>query len=87
MDEAELALVDEIVALWRSRLCDINWFVRCLNEPITRWANQENNCSGHFFEGRFKSQALPDERALLSCMAYVDLNPIRANMTQTPENV
>jgi hypothetical protein len=36
-------------------------------------------------KSRFKSQALLSEEALLSCMAYVDLNPVRANMTATPE--
>jgi hypothetical protein len=85
LEAFERATISDIVNVWRSRLFSISWFMRCLNQPIARQANLEDECSGKFWESRFTSQVLKSEEALLSGMAYVDLNPVRSGMAETPD--
>ncbi len=83
---AEAQRLHEQATIFRARLQDLSWFIRILNQSIACMANAEDLCRGRFWEGRFKSQALLDEHAVLAAMIYVDLNPVRSCMAATPED-
>ena len=87
IEEQIQALVDcpERIAKLRQRLCSLSWFMGRLNEYIARAANKEDGVKGRFWEGRFKCQALLDLVAIVSGMAYVDLNCVRSGVAKTPE--
>lgn len=69
----------------RERLQNLGWFMKALKEPLARMANQEDECTGNFWESRYKSIAILDEEALLATCAYIDLNPLAAGIASTPE--
>jgi len=69
----------------RKRLASMSWLMKLIKEKLARQANKEDKVTGHFWEGRFKSVPLLDEAAVIAGMVYVDLNPIRARIAETPE--
>jgi len=69
----------------RERLCSLSWFNRYLKEKIAKRANKEDQVTGHFFESRFKSIRIATEAAAIACSMYIDLNPVRAGIANTPE--
>ena len=82
--ETRQLMLDDPERLERARrtLGSLSAFMKHLKQPIARRANLEDGCEGHFFEQRFYSGALLDDDALLTAMAYVDLNPVRAGEVQ-----
>ncbi|MFO0537712.1 MAG: transposase, partial [Planctomyces sp.] len=76
----------EKLAAVRSRLSDVSWWMRLLCQNIAQRANREDGEVGKFWQARYRAVRLLDEVAILSCAAYVDLNPIRAAMAQTIAN-
>ena len=82
-ERRELLLDDpKRVARARRTLGSMSDFMKHLKQPIARRANLEDDCTGHFFEQRFYSGALLTEEALIAAMAYVDLNPVRAELAE-----
>ena len=73
------------MATSRERLQSISWFMKCLKEPLSRLANRQDKVRGAFFESRFKSVAILDDEALLAIGAYIDLNPVAAEIAEAPE--
>lgn len=82
LDTLVAALLEdpERLAVLRDRLGDLSWYMARLNETVARRANAEDDCTGRFWQGRFASKDLPDERSVWACMAYDALNPVRAHV-------
>lgn len=82
----EVSNAKEKLRYYRDNLTNISKFIGYINEKVARRANTEDNRTGRFWESRFNSQAILDDEALLKTLVYVDLNPIRAGIAETPEN-
>ncbi|MDP7070473.1 MAG: hypothetical protein QF561_03895 [Phycisphaerales bacterium] len=81
----EILAKDGRIAVLRKRLSSVSWFMAKLKEPIARRANAEDDCTGHFWEGRFGCIAVLDEAAIAAVATYIDLNAVRAGIVERIE--
>jgi len=73
---------------WRrfhSRLFDVSEFMRNVQQSYAKWYNRHYDRRGSFWGERFKSSLLADGQALLNALLYVELNPVRAGLVESPE--
>jgi hypothetical protein len=70
---------------YRKRLFDVSEYMRNIQSAVARWYNYTFNRRGRFWADRFKSVYLQDAQAVLDCMLYVELNPVRAGLVERPE--
>lgn len=61
-------------------------FMKALNQRYVAYINRTQGRSGTLWEGRFRSCLLHDNRYFLTCMRYVELNPVRAGMVRHPHD-
>ena len=76
----------EKVAVFRLKWASLSEFVREIKQTFSRYYNKRHNRRGTLWGERFKSLIVEDGKALIDCLAYIDLNPLRANIVKRPED-
>ncbi len=72
--------------LWRGKLASLSEFMKELKQSFTRFYNKTHQRFGFFWGQRFKSVIVEEGETLVNCLAYIDLNPVRAGLVDKPED-
>ncbi len=83
-DDREFA--EEKITGYRLKWANLSEFVKEIKQTFSRYYNKRHNRRGTLWGERFKSLIVEDGETLINCLAYIDLNPIRADMVQRPED-
>jgi len=62
-------------------------FMQCLHRSYTAYFNNKYNKVGHLWQGRFKTKIIAKDKYLIQCIAYVEQNPVRANLINSPRSM
>jgi putative transposase len=60
--------------------------MQAVGRRYVRYFNDTQQRTGTLWEGRYKSTLIQTDRYLLACMAYIDLNPVRAGLVSGPQD-
>ncbi len=77
---------DGLVPSLRTKLSSLSEFVREIKVGFARYYNKRHNRRGYFWGDRFKSVIVDKGETLINCLAYIDLNPLRADIVSRPED-
>jgi putative transposase len=70
---------------FRQKLSSLSEFVREIKVGFARFYNKRHGRRGYFWGDRFKSVVVEKGETLINCLAYIDLNPVRAGLVARPE--
>ena len=84
-DNKDRELTDGQVAFYRAKWEDLSEFIKDIKQGFSRFYNKRHNRRGFFWAERFKSVIVDNGDTLINCLAYIDLNPVRAEMVEKPE--
>jgi hypothetical protein len=82
----ERAFADGWIPSLREKLSNLSEFVREIKVGFTRYYNKRHHWRGYFWGDRFKSVIVEKGKTLINCLAYIDLNPLRAGLVDRPED-
>ncbi|MCF6266260.1 MAG: transposase [Desulfuromusa sp.] len=74
------------IAMFRHKWEQLSEFMKEIKQTFSRYYNKRHNRRGFFWSDRFKSVLVEDGETLINCLAYVDLNPIRAGLVNRPDD-
>ncbi len=63
----------------------VSWLMQDTGREYVQYVNRTHQRSGTLWEGRFKSSLVDSETYCLTCYRYIELNPVRAAMVDTPD--
>ncbi len=74
------------MALFRERWSRLSEFVKDIKQRFARYYNKKHDRRGYFWGDRYKSVIVENGETLVNCLAYIDLNPVRAGIVKKPED-
>jgi len=79
-------LSDEQIPFFREKFSSLSELVKEIKMGFSRFYNRRHNRRGFFWGDRFKSVIVEKGETLINCLAYIDLNPVRAGLVKRPED-
>ena len=77
---------DDQIPLLRQKWSNLSEYVKEIKQTFSRYYNKIHSRRGFFWSNRFKSVIVEKGETLINCLAYIDLNPIRAGLVERPED-
>ena len=82
----DFEVFDEQISYYRSKLSSLANYMKEIKQAFSRYYNQRHNRRGTLWGERFKSVMVENGETLINCLAYIDLNPVRAAIVERPED-
>ena len=73
------------ISIYRKKWEKLSEFMKDVKQEFSRFYNKRHHRRGFFWGERFKSVIVQDGFTLVNCLAYIDLNPVRAKLVERPE--